>query len=92
MSRDAYGRTPLDPDYGKNSLPPAGKDPLRRFKGEVAQLFGPKRRGHGLNQPDEDSEGMHELHLSSLKPKPKAAPNVGDVRRPRKRGRKRRRR
>jgi Protein of unknown function (DUF4238) len=92
MSRDAYGRTPLDPDYGKNTLPPAGKDPLRRFKGEFAQLFGPKRRGHGLDQPDEDSEGMHELHLSYLKPKAREAPSAAGVRRSRKKGRRGRRR
>jgi hypothetical protein len=92
MSRDAYGRTPLDPDYGTNTLPPAGKDPLRRFKREFAQLFGPKRRGHGLNQPDEDSEGMHELHLNYLKPKAREAPDAADVRRPRKKGRRGRRR
>lgn len=91
MSRDAYGRTPLDPDYGKDSLPPAGKDPLRRFKGEFAQLFGPKRRGHGLDQPDEDSDGMHELHLSYVERKVKT-PSAVDVRRPRKRGKKGRRR
>ena len=92
MSRDAYGRTPLDPDYAKDTLPPARKDPLRRFKGEFAQRFGPKRRGHGLNQPDEDSEGMHQLHLSYVKPKPREAPSPGDLRRPRKRGKKGRRR
>lgn len=92
MSRDAYGRTSLDPDYGKDSLPPAGKDPLRRFKGEFALLFGPTRRGRGLNQPDEDSEGMHELHLSYVKPKPRNAPSGADIRRRRKRGKKGRRR
>jgi hypothetical protein len=92
MSRDAYGRSPLDPDYGKDSLPQAGKDPLRRFKGEFAQRFGPKRRGHGLNQPDEDTEGMHELHLSYIKPKAREAPGAADVRRPRKKGKKGRRR
>jgi hypothetical protein len=92
MSRDAYGRSPLDPDYGKDSLPQAGKDPLRRFKGEFAQRFGPKRRGHGLNQPDEDTEGMHELHLNYIKPKAREAPGAADVRRPRKKGKKGRRR
>jgi hypothetical protein len=56
MARDAYGRTPLDPDYGKDTLSPAGKDPLARFKGEFAQRFGRKRRGRGWNEPEEDSE------------------------------------
>jgi hypothetical protein len=92
MSRDAYGRTPLDPDYGKDSLPPAGKDPLRRFKGEFAELLGPKRRGHGFNQPDEDTDGMHELHLSYIKAKPREAPNGADVRRPRRKRKKGQRR
>ncbi len=91
MSRDAYGRTPLDPGYGKDSLPPAGKDPLRRFQGEFAQLFGPKRRGHGWNEPEEDSDRMHELLLSYVKPKIKEpnTANVGSRRRKGKRGHKR---
>lgn len=92
MARDAYGRTPLDPDYGKDTLPPAGKDPLRRFKAEVAQLFGPKRRGHGFDEPDEDSEGMHELHLSYIKPKPRREPGAAPQGRRRKKGKKSRRR
>jgi len=69
ISRDAFGRTPLDPDYGKDSLPPAGKDPLARFKGEFARLVGPKRRGHGWNEPEEDSAELHEYHLSQVKSK-----------------------
>jgi hypothetical protein len=92
MSRDAYGRTPLDPDYGKDSLPPAGKDPLGRFKGEFAQFFGPKRRGHGLNEPDEDSEGMHEHHLSYIKPKTRRAPGTAQAGTHRRKGKRRRRR
>jgi uncharacterized protein DUF4238 len=92
MARDAYGRTPLDPDYGKDSLPPTGKDPLQRFKGEFATLVGRTRRGHGFDEPDEDSEGMHELHLSYVKPEPKAAPPNSGPRRRRKRGKKSRRR
>jgi hypothetical protein len=92
MSRDAYGRMPLDPDYGKDSLPPAGKDPLQRFKGEFALLFGPKRRGHGLNEPDEDSDGMHELHLSYAKRKVAEVQGSANVVRPRKKGKKRRKR
>jgi len=92
MARDAYGRTPLDPDYGKDTLPPAGKDPLARFKGEFAQLLGPKRRGRGLNQPDEDSDALHEYHLSQVKSKARKEPKAASVERPRKRGKKRRRR
>jgi hypothetical protein len=92
VSRDAYGRTPLDPDYGKDSLPPAGKDPLARFKGEFAQLFGPKRRGHGWNEPDADSEGMHEYHLGQVKPTSRSEPKLVSGRKSRPRGKKRRRR
>jgi hypothetical protein len=94
LSRDAYGREPSDPDYGRDSLPPGGKDPLRRVKGEFAELFGPTRRGHGLNQPDEDTEGMHELHLSYVRPEPKQAPSESGVRKRKrsKRGKKRQRR
>jgi hypothetical protein len=42
LARDAYRRTPLDPDYGKDTLPPAGKDPLARFKGEFAPALRPE--------------------------------------------------
>jgi hypothetical protein len=92
MSRDAYGRTPLDPDYGKDSLPPAGTDRLARFKGDFAHLFGPKRRGHGWNEPEEDSEALHEYHLSQVKPKRTKEPNAASVGKARKKGKKRRRR
>jgi hypothetical protein len=92
MSRDAYGRRPQDPDYGMDNLPPAGKDPLRRFQGEFAQFFGRKRRGHGWNQPDEDSDELHEFHLSYIKPKASRTPNAAHVRKPRKRGKKGRKR
>ncbi len=68
MARDAYGRTPLDPDYGMDTLPPAGKDPLTRLKGEFAQRLGRKRRGRGWNEPEEDNEALHEYHLSHVKP------------------------
>ena len=91
VSRDAYGRPPLDPDYGRDSQPPAGKDPLARFKGEFAQLFGPKRRGHGWNEPEEDTHALHEYHLSQIKPKSREESNAATVRKPRKKSRKRRR-
>jgi hypothetical protein len=95
VSRDAYGRTLLDPDYGKDTLPPAGKDPLERFKGEFAQLVGRKRRGHGWNEPEEDSEDLHKYHLSKSKSndrrEPHAASTTGQRKR-RKRGKKRGRR
>ena len=92
MARDAYGRTPLDPDYGKDTLPPADKDPLARFKGEFAQRFGPKRRGRGLNEPEEDSEALHEYHLSHVKPTSNRSQNVAASGKPRKDRRKRKRR
>jgi hypothetical protein len=92
MARDAYGRTPLDPDYGKDTLPPAGKDPLARFKGEFAQRFGPKRRGRGWNEPEEDSEALHEFHLSHLKPSSKRIPKAAAPGNPRRDRRKRKRR
>jgi hypothetical protein len=44
-SFDAYGRTPFNPDFGRDSLPSAGRDPLLRFKGEFARRCGPVRRG-----------------------------------------------
>lgn len=92
MSRDAYGRTPTDPDYGKDTIPPAGKDPLARFKGEFAQLFGPKRRGHGWNEPAEDSDSLHEYHLSQVKRKSRTTTGTGSEGKPRRRGKRRRRR
>ena len=86
MSRDAFGRTPLNPDYGKDSLPSAGKDPLGRFKGEFAQLFGRRRRSRGWNEPEEDSEALHEHHLSPSNRSPEeglAPPWLGNARAPR---------
>lgn len=90
MSRDAYGRTPLDPDYGNDTLPPAGKDPLRRFKGEFATLFGPKHRGHGMGEPDEDNDELHQLHLSYGKAPAQKTPSTTHPARQRKRKRRRR--
>jgi hypothetical protein len=94
LSRDAYGRTPLDPDYGEDTLPPAGKDPLERFKGEFAELFGQKRRGHGWDEPEEDSESLHEHHLSKAKRSPTREPKTAGAVKPgtRKRRKKRGRR
>jgi Protein of unknown function (DUF4238) len=90
MSRDAYGRTPLDPEYGRDTGPPAGKDPLARFKGEFASLFGPRRRGRGWDEPEQDSEALHEHHLSQIAPSKRrvAQPNGGPTqtrRKPKKR-------
>jgi hypothetical protein len=92
MARDAYGRTPLDPDFGKETLPPADKDPLARFKGEFAQRFGPRRRGRGWNEPEEDSEAMHEYHLSQVKSASSRSPSVSDSGKPRRDRRKSKRR
>lgn len=92
MARDAYGRTPLDPDYGKDTLPPAGKDPLARFKGEFAQRFGRKRRGRGWNEPEEDSEALHEYHLSHVTPASKRSQKVAASGEPGENRRKRKRR
>jgi hypothetical protein len=92
MARDPFGRTPLDPDYGKDSVPPVGKDPLARFQGEFALRFGAKRRGRGWDEPEEDSEALHEYHLSHVKPaseRRQNAPGSGELRKNR---RKRRRR
>jgi hypothetical protein len=88
MSRDAYGRTRLDPDYGKDTLPAEGKDPLRRFKGEFAQLVGPKRRGHGFDERDEDSDELHEHYLSYITPKAKIDPAGAQTARRRRKGKK----
>ena len=92
MARDAYGRTLLDPDYAKDTLPPAGKDPLARLQGEFARRFGPKRRGRGWNEPEEDSEALHEYHLSHVKPASKRnqKPSASESKNRRKRKRRKR--
>lgn len=92
MSRDVFGRTPLNPDFGKDSLPSGGKDPLGRFQGEFAQLFGRKRRGRGWNEPEEDTDALHEYHLGHVKPKTKKEPVAEAGKSRRKRRKKRRRR
>jgi hypothetical protein len=92
ISQDAFGRTPRDPAYGQDSLPVPGKDPLARFKGEFAQLFGRARRGHGWNEPVEDSDALHEYHLSHAKSKPRKEPNTSADGKPRRKRKKRRRR
>ena len=92
MARDAYGRTPLDPDYGKDTLPSAGKGFLARFKGEFARRFGPKRRGRGWNEPQEDSEALHEYHLSHIKSASKRSQTVAASGKQRQARRKRKRR
>jgi Protein of unknown function (DUF4238) len=92
IARDAYGRNLLDPAYGEDTLPLAGKDPLARFKGEFAQRVGRKRRGRGWNEPEEDSEALHEHHLSHAKPASKRSQKVAASGRPRQSRRKRKRR
>lgn len=64
---DAYGRRPWEPDFGKDEASRGGRDPLLRFQGEFARLFGPERRGRsfqaGRLEDERDSEGFHQYHL-----------------------------
>jgi len=70
----------------------ADEDFLARFKGEFAQRFGPTRRGRGWNEPEEDSEALHEHHLSHVKKASKRSQKVAASGKPRKARRKRKRR
>lgn len=68
MAMDVYGRTPRDPDFGKEKIPQnATITPLDRFKGEFAQKFGPHRRGVTLSmgelESETDSDRIHKLYL-----------------------------
>lgn len=64
---DVYGRRPWEPDFGKDEAPKGGRDPLLRFQGEFARLFGPERRGRsfqaGRLEDERDSEDFHQYHL-----------------------------
>jgi hypothetical protein len=99
MARDAFGRSPNNPDYGRDALPPNGKDPLARFKGEFAELVGQKRRGRGWNEPEEDTKELHAYHLSHARSKRRekaaktnpAATNAGAKSRQKRRKKKRKR-
>ena len=72
-SFDQHGRRPWDPQYGNKSKRRVGYDPLYRFKGEFAQLFGPYRRGRSFSManmdPEKDSDETHKYHLSLAKKK-----------------------
>jgi hypothetical protein len=92
LSRDAYGRTLLDPDYGKDGFPTHGTDPLAQFKGEFAQRYGPKRRGRSWNESEEDTEALHEYHLSRAKTARKRSEKATPSGRPGRKGRNGRRR
>jgi len=74
-SYDQYGRRPWHPDYGKENTRKVNYDPLQRFKGEFARLFGPYRRGRSFSMarmdPAKDSEDMHRYYLSLAKNKKK---------------------
>jgi hypothetical protein len=61
---DAYGRTPSNPEYGHDLLPAPGEDPLYRFKGEFARMFGPTRRGRRYDEAEVDTDEYHAYHLS----------------------------
>ena len=69
MAMDVYGRSPADPNFGKEEIPSGDieKSPLYRFQGEFAHKFGPQRRGVTLSmgelEEEADSDGMHEYHL-----------------------------
>jgi len=64
---DSYGRTPIDPNYKKESNNSQEFHTLHQFQGEFARLFGPKRRGRSFSMmhldPEEDSEDYHAYHL-----------------------------
>jgi hypothetical protein len=64
---DVYGRRPWQPDYGGDDKHNGGRDPLLRFQGEFARLFGPIRRGRsfqtGKLETERDSDDFHEYHL-----------------------------
>lgn len=66
---DPYGRKPGDPMFGKDDAPAdLDKSPLYRFQGDFARKFGKRRRGVSMEfgelHPDEDSDTMHEYHLT----------------------------
>ncbi len=64
---DVYGRKPWQDGYGTDEAPRAGRDPLLRFQGEFARLFGPYRRARsfqaGRLEDERDSDEFHRYHL-----------------------------
>lgn len=70
---DAYGRTPGQPDYRKESDEGLEFAALARFQGEFARRYGRKRRGRsgsfdGVLGTESDSEEFHQFHLDQEKP------------------------
>lgn len=65
---DSYGRSPIDPDFSKESDDGSEFNSLYRFKGEFARLYGPTRRGRsfemGQLDPEVDTDEYHKYHLS----------------------------
>lgn len=70
---DVYGRRPWEPGFGQDEPPKGGRDPLLRFQGEFARLFGPERRGRsfgaGKLENERDSEDLHQYHLDLERPR-----------------------
>lgn len=64
---DVYGRRPWEPGFGQDESPKGGRDPLLRFQGEFARLFGPERRGRsfgaGKLENERDNGDLHQYHL-----------------------------
>lgn len=69
---DAYGRTPEQPEYEKESQTDFEFAALQRWKGEFARLYGPRRRGlssaSAQLDPESDSEKLHQMFLDQEKP------------------------
>lgn len=59
--------TTLGADFGEDEPPKGGRDPLLRFQGEFARLYGPMRRGRsfeaGKLENERDSDDFHQYHL-----------------------------
>jgi hypothetical protein len=72
---DAFGRRPWEPDFGADGIQRGGRDPLLRFQGEFARLFGPARRGRsfqaGRLEDERDSEDFHQYHLDLERTRPR---------------------
>lgn len=64
---DVFGRRPWEADFGTDERPSGGTDPLLRFQGEFARIFGPERRGRsfqaGRLEDERDSDDLHDYHL-----------------------------
>jgi hypothetical protein len=64
---DDYGRRPWEAGYATDLPPSGGRDPLLRFQGEFARLFGPTRRGRsceaGRLESGRDTDELHQYHL-----------------------------